>query len=356
VTNNELAAQRRAGAAESSENNVIYIGRASFRMEPAHLLEDEVVGATPAPQVELLDHHMDRPNEPPGGHPVGRLAPRTVVDENGWREMRADATRGAAVDTETESDAEAPYLRLRTGEASGLRTPTPLLDDLTDLAIPMPEPPATPPLPLMEIIAGAHLDPADETGVTLLAPEVQSRRRVSLSRPWFASLGVLAFSAGLLTAAAAGVIARPVRVAAAAGSVVVTAPASATAAPATNPVVAAPPAEVVEAPLAVAAAEPPPAGPADAVEAAPATVPARPVTGAKSAAAGNAGAKLRTRGNGAPARGRTRATKSRPEPHGESAIAQDTAVEATAPTESKEAAPAAAASHHRADWVDPFAE
>jgi hypothetical protein len=284
-----------------------------------------------------------------------------VVDENGWREMRADATR-EAVQTETDSDSEAPYLRMRTGEASGLRTPTPLLDDLTDLAIPMPEPPATPPLPLMEVIAGAHLDPADETGVTLLAPEVRSRR-VSLSRPWFASLGVLAFSAGLLTAAAAGVIARPVRVAAAANSVVATEPpstgASAAAAPATNPVVAAPPAEAVEAPLAVAAAEPSAAGPGDAVEttqAALSTLPARPVPGAKSAAAGNAGAKLRTRGNGAPARGRTRTTKSRPEPHGESAIAQDAAGEATtAPTESKAAAPAAAA-RHQPDWVDPFAE
>jgi hypothetical protein len=42
VSNNDMAGQRRAGASESSLNNVIYIGRASFRMEPAPLSDAEM--------------------------------------------------------------------------------------------------------------------------------------------------------------------------------------------------------------------------------------------------------------------------------------------------------------------------
>ena len=50
MSNNEWAAQRRGGISESRGNNVIYIGRASFRMEPApavaedfdHDLDDQI--------------------------------------------------------------------------------------------------------------------------------------------------------------------------------------------------------------------------------------------------------------------------------------------------------------------------
>jgi len=153
-----------------------------------------------------------------------------------------------------------PTCALRSASEGGdIRTPTPLLDDLTDLAIPMPEPPVAPPLPLMELNAVASLDLADVTGVTPLPMVTESKQgRVSLSRPWFASLGVLAFSARLLTAGAAGVIARPVRSAAASPGAtsifVVPAPAATTvvAPPVVAPTVA--PTAAASAPVVAAAA------------------------------------------------------------------------------------------------------
>ena len=41
MSNNDLVGQRRAGAPEIGLNNVIYIGRASFRMEPAPLSDED---------------------------------------------------------------------------------------------------------------------------------------------------------------------------------------------------------------------------------------------------------------------------------------------------------------------------
>jgi len=75
-------------------------------------------------------------------------------------------------------------------------------------------PPATPP-PLVELQSLPPLDPADETGVTPIQTVLRPSR-LALSRPRLAGLGVLAFSAGLLTAATAGVVARPARTVAAA--------------------------------------------------------------------------------------------------------------------------------------------
>ena len=87
MSNNEWAVQRRGGA-ESRANNVIYIGRASFRMEPAPLTADEIVGPIappPLPGLNLGDRLRDRLRDP-----------------------AMDAPQAAG------EDVEPPYLRLRT--------------------------------------------------------------------------------------------------------------------------------------------------------------------------------------------------------------------------------------------------
>ena len=354
MPNNDWVVQRRAGAAESRANNVIYIGRASFRMEPAPLLPNKL-GATPAPQVELMDTHYD--TGPVGGGDPGLDVP--------FSPAASDDGEGA------------PYLRLRTGAEGGdAATPTPLVD-LTHLAVAMPDvPPATP--PLVELQSLPPLDPADETGVTPIQTVLRPSR-LALSRPRLAGLGVLAFSAGLLTAATAGVVARPARTVAAAQRTPAALATAATAIPASAnpPVLAATEVTAHPAPSTppAFAGVPPSQGGGDrptadaegqvarAAAGAGANTDSAPIAAApaaKTAAApigkarGKAATPTRARGR-APARSRS---GNRADPGAGPQVLASPATEAE-PTEPvvKEAPPAAPAPAKRgANWIDPFAE
>ncbi len=83
MSNNEWAVQRRGGPAESRANNVIYIGRASFRMEPAPLSADEI--DQPIAAAQAIDHSVSALD---AAHAVGEdieppyLRLRTLVDES----------------------------------------------------------------------------------------------------------------------------------------------------------------------------------------------------------------------------------------------------------------------------------
>src|SRR6185503_19933100 len=102
---------------ESRANNVIYVGRASFRMEPAPLGSHDLDG-TPAPQVDLTDTDDGS----------GRAA---VIDAPGLRPgLDVPFTSATRAD-----EGEAPYLRKRIPtDAGGIATPTPM-GDLTDPAV-----------------------------------------------------------------------------------------------------------------------------------------------------------------------------------------------------------------------------
>lgn len=340
--NNEWAVQRRAGAAQSRMNNVIYIGRASFRMEPSPVLNVEL-GATPAPQVELLDTGH-------GSGPAGSVYPAL----------------GVPITAGSSDEGEAPYLRQRIStDPGGILTPTPMID-LTDLAVVMPTPPpiASPDSsPVLELRTLPALDPADETGVTPV-PTVLRRSRVTLSRPRLAGLGVLAFSAGLLTAATAGVLARPARTVAAAtsapaASATVTA-ATTTAASPTGPVLAAAEATAPAAPVTALPEERANLEPAPSAPVADATPVAVTAPAAKTAASTTG----KARGKGtAPVRGRSHTpNRSRSGTHVDSGVGQaELAAPATeaASDEANEAPAPVAAPSKRAkgpNWVDPFAE
>jgi hypothetical protein len=310
-------------------------------MEPSPLL-DIKLGATPAPQVELLDPGHDSDPADPG--------------------LNVPLTAGLS------DEGEAPYLRLRTSANAGdTATPTPMVD-LTDLAVAMPTPP-----PVVEFGALPQLDPADETSVTPLGTSSR-RSRVVLSRPRLAGLGVLAFSAGLLTAATAGVITRPARtrVAASTASTVAT---TTTATHTAGTIAAVPTAPAATAPAApipvLAAAEvPAPAVPSSALpEARPEIEPAvaaaaaadnateaASAPAAKTASATTAKARGKT---AAPVRARARTPhRNRSGTHVDSgtgsAVLASPATEAD-PDQAKETPPAATPKRGT-NWVDPFVE
>ncbi|HET6146231.1 MAG TPA: hypothetical protein VFH68_01770 [Polyangia bacterium] len=302
-------------------------------MEPPPLLPHDP-GATPAPQVELLETDD-------GSGPADAGIDRPGLD--------VSFTSATPYD-----EGEAPYLRQRT-EAAGGATPTPMVD-LTDLAVALPETPA----PIAELRPLPALDPADATAVTPL-PIVTRPSRVTLSRPRLAGLGVLAFSAGLLTAATAGVLARPARTV----PVVQSAPPAPARAPIANltgasaPVlvateVTAPAAAAPEVNAAVAAASAPTEA-RDAIE--PAAPPPAPVTKTVAAPAGKAHGKT-----AAPVRGRARTpTPGRSGTSGDSLQGESTLViRTTAGAEPGDVdvkrTPRATAPKRQANWVDPFAE
>jgi len=334
LPNNEWAVQRRGGAAESRANNVIYIGRASFRMEPAPLTADEI----DQPPAHALDHHVDA----------------------------IDAEHGAG------EDVEPPYLRLRTliDESLGKDTEgqqAPELD-LTEFAVvaentgvEIVQRDAPPPFPRTLIADVASFPHAMPTGfdpsTELLVP---ARNGLSLSRARLIGWGALAFCAGLVASAGAHMLAAPARIGATANAATATA-ATTTRAPAPAPAAA---------PAVAAAAAPTPVA-AEPVAAPAATAPAATnsdATAAKTVASDTAGAELqpvlavpaplRTRsGAAAQAHAQTRARgKMRSVPRGGSADALS-ADESSSVSPATDDAPAAPAKTHRAaGWVDPFAE
>jgi hypothetical protein len=306
LSNNEWAAQRRGGASESRANNVIYIGRASFRMEPAPLLADDLDDG-----VQGIGEDI----EPPF------LKLRTNTDE---------------------SDADAS-----SGPAAG--SPSPELD-LTEFAVaektgvepvPPPFPRAVAPTLLM-LPEGFLPEPATET---ILRP-----KKVLLSRARLIGWGALAFSAGLVASAGAHMLGAPT-----AASVQAAAPSKVATPPAIASVTAPVPAPAPTPAPPVAAVEAPAAGPA-------AADPAHLVL-----AAAMPGPSLHTRAGAAPqSRGKTRARgKSHSEPRsgGSTATADaetDWAPASASPATVERPAPTpaarAAAPHGGAGWVDPFAE
>ncbi len=329
MSNNEWAAQRRGGAAESRANNVIYIGRASFRMEPAPLLDDDI------------DDHIDDERVAQAGQPG-------LGGEIGGHNSHADE--------DGHEDLEAPYLKLRTSiddNAPDAASPplSPPVLDLTEFAVvaeqtgvelvPPPFHPRAVAPTLVMLPDGPSPEPATET---LLRP----KSKVLLSRSRLAGWGALAFSAGLVASAGAHMlVVTPARL----GAI-------ASAAPLAQPVAArpalAPPAAatVIPAPAAEAPVAPTTADPAPVALAVAAAMPAPVHTRA---------------GASPPSRGKIRARgKTHPEPRSGSgstataeaetdwapASASSPTVERAAPTPTSAPHPAS----RGAGWVDPFAE
>jgi hypothetical protein len=342
LSNNEWAVERRGGSEESRENNVIYIGRASFRMEPAPFTADEIVGP---------------------------MAPSPVALDSGF-----DAAQTAG------EDSEPPYLRLRTlideSQVKDLESQHVPELDLTEFAVFAEntgvevirrDAPAMPHTLIADFASFPHAMP---TGVEPLTELVeQTNRRLYFSRPRLVGWGALAFCAGLVASAGAHMIAAPARLggtanAASAPAVVHAAP---TAPAATTPV-AAPVSVPAPAAVPLVVAEPvKPASAHNETEAPAAKLGAPEGAGAESSLAIAMPSPVRTRsGATAQSRAQTRARgKMRSLPRGgATATASDSAVTDSKPasddtaSDDQPAAPPAAhpKAHQGASWVDPFAE
>jgi hypothetical protein len=332
LPNNEWAVQRRGGA-ESRANNVIYIGRASFRMEPAPVTADEIVGPI-SPPFAALDHDADAQHaagedvEPP------YLRLRTLVDETMVRENQPSPYPPDLDLTEFATLSENTGVEVR-GDA----------------------PPPLPRTLIADVASFPHAMPTSIEPATELVVAAESR--LSLSRTRLVGWGAVAFCAGLLASAGAHMLVAPARLgptanaATAAGSqnVAPAAPAASPTAPAT--VVAVTPAPAIAVvPVPAPAAEAPVAK-SSAPETARAEAP--PVALAASPAA------IRTRsGANALSRGQTRA-RGKMRSRGGSASAAEIGGETDAPSSdapAAEAAPAPATrpTHPAAGWVDPFAQ
>lgn len=330
MPNNEWAVQRRGGA-ESRANNVIYIGRASFRMEPAPVTADEIVGPI-SPPFAALDHDADAQHaagedvEPP------YLRLRTLVDETMVRENQPSPYPPDLDLTEFATLSENTGVEVR-GDAP-------------------------PPLPRTLIADVASFPHAMPTGIEPATEVVVAgKSRVSLSRTRLVGWGTAAFCAGLMASAGAHMLAAPARLGPTANAATVTESAN-----------AAPPAPSPTAPAAALAAVPAPA-PATAIAIVPvaanptqAPAPASPARSeAPQLALAGSAAAVRTR-SGASAQPRVQ-TRARGKMHsrGGSASAAEIAGETDAPSSDEPAAepapaPAARPAHPAAGWVDPFAQ
>ena len=178
MPNNDWVVQRRAGVAESSANNVIYIGRASFRMEPPPPLSRKL-GATPAPQVELLD--TDAGSGPAGGFDAGLDVLSTLlrVDDPGEGPISPRfPPKITNIATRPDGRSDRPAEAIRTcGDAAAI----------------------------VELAALQPLDPARRPGDALQTVTRPSRLSLSAA-PAGGRAGVLG---GLLTAATASVLVDP---------------------------------------------------------------------------------------------------------------------------------------------------
>ena len=338
MSNNEWAVPRKGGA-ESRENNVIYIGRASFRMEPAPLTAEEMVTPIAAPFAALN---------------LG--------------------TAGVDAPHATGEDVEPPYLRLRTlvDETLGKETqasPYPPDLDLTEFAT-LAENTGVevvgrnaPPLPhalIADVASFPHAMPTMTSFEAATDVVVPGKRRLSFSRTRLVGWGAVAFCAGVLASAGAHMVAAPARLGPTANAATPTASRDLPSAPAPSP---AAPAAAAPAPAASIAVVPVPAVPAHEAEAtapdSPAPESARADASHLALAANSAAVRTRSGASGQP-RGQTRA-RGRMRSRSSSAFAAEIAGETDAPSSdapATEAAPAPAArpAHPSAGWVDPFAQ
>ncbi len=346
MSNNEWAVQRRGGA-ESRANNVIYIGRASFRMEPAQFTADEIVGplAPPLAALDLSDRLGDRLADRLGGG-------------------GADATHAAG------EDVEPPYLRLRTLVDETLvsqASPYPPDLDMTEFAtlaentgveLRRDSPPPLPRTLIADVASFPHAMPTGLEPATELV--VAGKRRLSFSRTRLVGWGAMAFCAGLLASAGARMLAAPAHLGPTANAdTPATSQNAAAPAPASNPTAPAVAVAAVPAPPAPIAVVPVPARQAEAP--APANLaPETPGSGAPNLALAASPA-VRTRsGANAQPRGQMRA-RGKMRSRSGSASAAEIAGETDAPSSDEPATESARASaarpaHPSAGWVDPFAQ
>jgi len=336
LSNNEWAVPRKGGA-ESRENNVIYIGRASFRMEPAPLTAEEMVTPIAAPFAALN---------------LG--------------------TAGVDAPHATGEDVEPPYLRLRTlvDETLGKETqasPYPPDLDLTEFAtlaentgveVVGRNAPSLPHALIADVASFPHAMPTMTSFAAATDVVVPGKRRLSFSRTRLVGWGAVAFCAGVLASAGAHMVAAPARLGPTANAATPTASRDLPSAP--SP---AAPAAAAPAPAASIAVVPVPAVPAHEAEAtapdSPAPESARADASHLALAANSAAVRTRSGASGQP-RGQTRA-RGRMRSRSSSAFAAEIAGETDAPSSdapATEAAPAPAArpAHPSAGWVDPFAQ
>jgi len=336
LSNNDWAVQQGGGSEESRENNVIYIGRASFRMEPAAVTAEEIIAPPHVVEVAMQDAGLDV--------------------QHGASHVQGE-------------DIEPPYLRLRTlvdeSQVQDLGNQhTPLLDltefatvaENTGVEIVRHDAPALPRTLIADVASFPHAMP---TGIDSATEVVVSAKALSFSRSRLVGWGSAAFCAGLLASAAAHMLMAPAHLGPIANAATVStkdyaapqvaSPGTSATAQAPSPAASAqvaltaPAAPVVEAPA------PAPAttelARADAQNlAAPALLPASVRT--RSGAAAQARSQMRARGRlRSPARSSSTA-----------ATTFDTPSDEPAADSSDDAPAARPAAQHAAGWVDPFAQ
>lgn len=335
MSNNDWAVQQGGGSEESRENNVIYIGRASFRMEPASVTAEEIIAPPHVVQVAMQDTSLDV--------------------QHGASHLSGE-------------DIEPPYLRLRTlvdeSQVQDLGNQhTPLLDltefatiaENTGVEIVRHDAPTLPRTLIADVASFPHAMP---TGIEPGTEVVVSAKAMSFSRSRLVGWGSAAFCAGLLASAAAHMLMAPAHLGPIANAATVStkdnaapqvaSPGTSATAPAPSPAASAqvaltaPAAPVAEAPAPVPATTE--LARADAPNlAAPALLPASVRT--RSGAAAQARSQTR-------ARGRLRS----PARSSSTAAAVDTPSDEPAADSSDDAPAARPAAQHAAGWVDPFAQ
>jgi len=328
LSNNEWAVQRRGGA-ESRTNSVIYIGRASFRMEPAPLTADEIIGpiGPPLAALNLGAHDGDAPHEAGEDVEPPYLRLRTLVDETLLKQSQTSPYPPELDLTEFATLAENTGVEVRR-DTPPPPLPRTLIADVASFPHAMP----------------TSLEPATEVVVV-------GKRRLSFSRTRLVGWGAVAFCAGLLASAAAHMLAAPAGLGPTANAATTNATPSAPM-PTAPAIVAAPEPAIAVVPVPAAEAEAP-------VAKATAPETARAEAASPALAASPATVRTRSGANGQP-RGQMRA-RGRMRSRNGWASAAEIAGETDAPASDEpaaEAAPAAAGrpAHRRAGWVDPFAQ
>jgi hypothetical protein len=333
LSNNDWAVQRRGGSAESRENNVIYIGRASFRMEPAAVTAEEIIAPPHVAMDQSASHLPGEDVEPP------YLRLRTLVDESQVQDRGNEHT---------------PVLDLTEFAALAENTGVEIIRR------------DAPPLPRTLIADVASFPHAMPTAMEPVTELVASAKALSFSRSRLFGWGSVAFCAGLLASAAAHVLMAPAHLGPTAnaatvsqtGNTVATVPAtpppsgtSAASAPVALAAPAAPEPLAPPAPQAPVVNELAPAGtPNLAAPALPATVRTRSGAAAQARSQTRARGKMRSRSASAAAAGATESEE------GDWKPSADSSDDAPAAAPAAAAPSARPATQHGSGWVDPFAQ
>lgn len=325
MSNNDWAVQRQGGSAESRENNVIYIGRASFRMEPAPVTADEIIAP---PGLDI--HHGDASHLPGEDIEPPYLRLRTLVDESQVQDRGNQHT---------------PVLDLTEFAALAENTGVEIVRR------------NAPPLPRTLIADVASFPHAMPTAIEPATELVVPAKALSFSRTRLVGWGSVAFCAGLLASAAAHMLMAPAHLGPIANAATVSptgnaaATVASTAPAASAPVALAAPAAQEPAALAPAAQAPvanelaPASAQNLAAPAPPATVRTRSGAATQVRGQTRARGKMRSRTASAAAAGATDSAEG------------DWKPEADSNDDAPAAAPAARpAARHGSDWVDPFAQ